>query len=1217
MQFLDVVWIIIDSVVCPFYQFIECVTHIDGSPCDWNCLSKAFDCVANLFGLLTPFSDSSSYNLDIFGGLINMVNEMWNALESSASSTSSIWDEIFGSLRRKKSFTPGSEFEEMSTGGVFHVLQQMDELSKASKRNTMHHFAYDHCTSNIIYNSKEDYFETRKPNGCSPIDAIKRVVICFLDGGNCIMDPMYDSSVFREYDPKFTRKTLSIYADYIWEKTLKFMNVTDNPFCYTILNGRHPLKMVGHSNLPYATCLKLMMPLNEFKIAAWVTKMMGSSFETEKGDQIVLRDDTPLVIKAQQTSAMWLERISNLSRNSREESKRLRMRQRENGQAQEDSALVWVAKQVYDKYSNSKYPQMLSSYARQSKLLKKAYYSKTVSIADGNDATEVMEILGQSSNTTSEEEYMKLQAKLFINHLDKFREEYHKSKPRWKRGCHKWNNYGRCKYESKWEREAIESGSIPEMVMVSDAGAVTYYEGNWTEEVIEYNEMRNREYIESDVDGQLMWVVNGLRNFSQRHNLTRAFRGVFELTGLSNWNIVKVPHGLYTAISEKNTKEVKLWLQGDLKYSIHDGFEEVSLEEKEEPKSRYTAVTNSIEPAEPLTWEKFKSVYSHHTQRLRAFRQYASDEHISIDEERKYFLFPIFNIRKDNPSTGEEYNITLNGVHLNQVFDFLMQVNNTRAYPNETYEIAFILPNGTRVVKQFTSSNFNFNEELLEFVDSVIHVFGAPANFLKDQYNDFIRIVGKPDYVNFFKDVVIPGIEFFFTCHVKQNINGTYLYNIFCFPLLPINIFSWITYVPNQYVPLQIPWPEELIVDNCVNVYNGRHGLLTYRRSDNCGMPGNRPFCPQIDYCQRTYRPCSAVGFSPDALDPILFANAVLPQLINWFFFGGIDIGTAEFISIFLSLFLFPIAGPVVGIIILGLIIFYWGVQVFLIHRGIAGVPFSFIVAIFLFLIAVYVPSLVNFAGFMYTVATLFIVFWLYCVIFGFNGFTINITQILIDITKFVNETAPLSWLVPDLQFLIDRFERFNYNYGHVPSVDIMCFLINYGNFAAGIGLILLAAYIFTLIGQSIWEGGKAGASATSGLKDSASGARSGVSSENLASHGEVFATGGIRGKTVNAVNRFTSDVNNSVRETIGVPIQGVSSRKRKTQKVVIPEDYIDEHNTNMKIRNIPDHEKKKAMEMIGYYIDSRNTDVKDLPIKHGQVVMAKAKPKPKGNKEH
>src|SRR5690606_3868525 len=102
--------------------------------------------------------------------------------------------------------------------------------------------------------------------------------------------------------------------------------------------------------------------------------------------------------------------------------------------------------------------------------------------------------------------------------------------------------------------------------------------------------------------------------------------------------------------------------------------------------------------------------------------------------------------------------------------------------------------------------------------------------------------------------------------------------------------------------------------------------------------------------------------------------------------------------------------------------------------------------------------------------------------------------------------TPPTSWLLPDLQFIIDRFNRYNYDYGEVPWVDELCFIINFGNFALSFLIIFISAYVLMLLTQTTWETGKSGANVLSGLGQTSHAGSAGMNTEVLGSHSELLS---------------------------------------------------------------------------------------------------------------
>jgi hypothetical protein len=1189
------IFVIVDTVVCPVYGFVQCVAPLTKSGCGWDCLADAFQCVQLDRGLFGAFGGSGKDTLYQLGKAIEDINDIYKSLKDIEKEIAKIADYIwpFG-ISKKKSVPEGpitrSDIEgmEIRKRSLYEIISQMDYVAKktSSESSGLVVPGQEDCMSNIYFDDNEGIYAKLNPRGCEPIEAIKLAVVCFMDGGNCAMDPVYDKTIFREYSPMFTPKTLSAYSDYIWKRTIEFLNITE-PNCQGALGESHPLKLLGKNSLIYSFCMKLHLPFNEMKFMQFVANNMAgnNTFAPNDTKIIGIGNDSPLVLSASQRSFTYISAARNIEINLRKQNQKV------NGKP-----ITWLVSELYTKFRRSEYAKILAEYADRSKYIRKEYT---------NDGTlmraqlpNVTEIWSKTKRNTGNDEHMSAQEKLFKEYLHKLRAQFYVDKPEAAKACYKWNRYRSCRYQNDPNMIDKEAENTNLLLFSEDEGAMAVTSG-YAVELFRYESIKNAEYLENDLNEQLKDFTKAMYEYTQRHSASNVMTGIDSLTGFLDWSIIKVPHSVYASIKNNDSDSLVGWINGNKKYTVKNGFEEIEDEIDESlPQNKAITQKNSM-PSWDTYYEKVKE-----GQKSKRWGSSYDPE----DTIRRYALFPFLNYRLDTKDDHDitKINVTYNGLSINNITDYLMQVENKKNPPNSTYEIMFTFANGTTQVKQFSSSNFNFNVQFIKFIDSIISWFGAPVNWLLDEYNNLIDALGKPNYVDFTKDGIINWLKFFFTCHVKENINGEYLYNIFCFPLLPIYIFEWIDYAPNQFVPTQIPWPVEIIDQNCVNTYNGRHGLLTFEFSDNCGDPGDRPFCPSINYCARTYKSCVDIGFSDDALDPWLYVFAVVPRLLNWFFFTPIPLETAEWISIFLSFLTFPIIGPMVGIIILGLLVLYWAISVFFLLAGATpGVPMSFIIALALIIVIIFAPALVSMAGLTYTISILFLTFWVYTLIFGFSGFNINVIQIIIDTTNFLNDTPPFSYVLPNLQFLVNRFERYNYGTGEIPAVDTMCFVFNYGNMALAVLIVFVSFYIMSLLAQTLYQVGLNASNIIRGGTNAGRTGSSATSTEQVASHGTVPISSQYKG--TEPVRTISSNINANAREGIKY------GSNNKTIQMILPQEYIDPVNTNLKVRKMTKSDKKNANGAIGHLM---TPGLQTTPVSH-RMVSIEPDSQPKKTRKH
>lgn len=119
-------------------------------------------------------------------------------------------------------------------------------------------------------------------------------------------------------------------------------------------------------------------------------------------------------------------------------------------------------------------------------------------------------------------------------------------------------------------------------------------------------------------------------------------------------------------------------------------------------------------------------------------------------------------------------------------------------------------------------ADFNANqwfEDLLNWLGTWL--FGAAENAFTEVVDDVTEIV---EQVNVTKELIILlyKLNVATACTWPVQVNGSTVYNVFCLPLLPATLGAWITALPTPILRPQIPWPQELIQDDCVNVYNGK-----------------------------------------------------------------------------------------------------------------------------------------------------------------------------------------------------------------------------------------------------------------------------------------------------------------------------------------------------------------------------------------------------------
>lgn len=1029
------VYVIIDSVICPSYNMVVCIYNLPGN-CDWDCLENAFDCVSGGFDIFQFFSKALSEFCATFGGMIDDINQLYSDVKWLDDQVDDIWNDI-SSIFKKKSFTPDFNFRNVSTSPtpshkksyqeiLYEAHHNQNLYSNVRKSRSIDSMIDNECVNNVFYNDNEAIY-MQFDKGCTPIDAIKLSIICFIDGGLCLHDKGYDDLIFYEYyTTKMSKKRLAEYADIVWSQVIDFISINNNNSCYDILKRHHPLK--EKPSPTYMLCFNGMKYYNYGKML----------FKTPQNNKTSIHEYNSLIP---------LSSYGSLSSYQQSETLRIiNMAKRVNStfskiNAEKGNPFIWVGKQIHKSFIESEYYNIMNEYISRMKLLRNIYKGNiTISNVDDED---FWRIVGELPNSATDDDHEKKQGELFLHYTGKAATHYWKDKPVKKKGCTSNNNiFKHCKSTHTWEpRKKYEGGTE---IMIYDED-----DYRRQKEIEEYNEemiLRHKEEYEnhnSEFSEAIGNISERVSNASQRHNYGRAFDTIHDFTGIGNWTSVKVSHAFVTSWLNGTTYQLFNWLSGKLKYDVKTGFS------RAHPDWTDTLIDPDLRGS-----NKFQE---------RMDEKKKKAEEFDKNKPRKYFFGPIFG--REYNKESENYTSTILGIPSNLVWDYLYNVSaNSNGYATGNYTIYNQLNNGTYIFKQFSKSDFNLNDVIIDEIDNIIYFFGAPERYIRKQYDNLLDYLSGVNLQGFAKDSLVNYVETFLTCHIPENINGTYVWNILCFPILPINALDWLQYLPTSAFPIQIPWPEDIIKDNCVNHYNGDHGIFTYKPSDNCGEPGDRPFCPFSDYCARTYHKCPDLGYEYDVLDTILYMFAVLPRVINWFFLSPIPMLTAEFIAFALLALMIPVIGPFVVIPYVAIIIIFWAVNIVT-----PGVPMSFIVAMLLIISIIFIPALLNLAQFVVTLALVFLTMWFMTLFFGFTPLNINLIQAWIDVTNWFRNTPGVSnfvnLLFGDLQFLVDRYEKFNYGMtGSIPGKDTACFIISFGQIACSIGVLVIAWYVFKIL---------------------------------------------------------------------------------------------------------------------------------------------------------
>lgn len=124
-------------------------------------------------------------------------------------------------------------------------------------------------------------------------------------------------------------------------------------------------------------------------------------------------------------------------------------------------------------------------------------------------------------------------------------------------------------------------------------------------------------------------------------------------------------------------------------------------------------------------------------------------------------------------------------------------------------------------------ADFNANQYFEDVINWVASwLFGVAEDAFSEIVDDVTRIV---EQVNVTKELIffLQKLDVATNCRWPDQVNGSQIYNPFCFPLIPATFGSWITPLPTTFLQPQLPWPKELISQDCVNVYNGKSFLPT------------------------------------------------------------------------------------------------------------------------------------------------------------------------------------------------------------------------------------------------------------------------------------------------------------------------------------------------------------------------------------------------------
>jgi hypothetical protein len=345
----------------------------------------------------------------------------------------------------------------------------------------------------------------------------------------------------------------------------------------------------------------------------------------------------------------------------------------------------------------------------------------------------------------------------------------------------------------------------------------------------------------------------------------------------------------------------------------------------------------------------------------------------------------------------------------------------------------------------------DFNREFIRLIDDIVTYFRVTVKGDIVKYFDKLIDYWKNFNIKkYFEEKVENTLETIVECDYPAQINGSSIYSPFCLPLIDEKVFSWIE--PPDQIYVQIPWPSELIEQDCVNTYNGEPYLFKLRFSDNCNNTDGytRPGCPKTDYCPRTYKTCKSFGFK-SFVHAFAFLLGSVPGIINSFTQPSSGIA----IEVFREFALIIVTGvslPIPFLLLITIPLTIVGVWFIWISFG-AYVPYGLILLPILVLIFIFVPSLiVNFPA-VYILGVVFTALWIISLLVTIPELrispTLELANALVSAQDYVEGTIWIpDWIIPDFGVFVEILKRFDYTSTDfvVPTADIFCFCWTFGN---------------------------------------------------------------------------------------------------------------------------------------------------------------------------
>lgn len=410
---------------------------------------------------------------------------------------------------------------------------------------------------------------------------------------------------------------------------------------------------------------------------------------------------------------------------------------------------------------------------------------------------------------------------------------------------------------------------------------------------------------------------------------------------------------------------------------------------------------------------------------------------------------------------------------------------------------------------------FDSNQIIYDVIDYVFAKLGLNAS-INDFVNDIIDFFSDFDFGGFTTDDLANFTDEYFSCAIPENIDGTDVFSPFCFGLLPEAMFRFFKLAPNDVFQVQIPWPEELIKEPCVNTYNGNNSLFFLELSNNCEIDdefsSRRVLCDSIipcDFCLKEYRACAAAicnfdngtnigaeelcdilggmqledgtcnvngnilslqmqcellggelvpGFG-DVVDTLFYLLLAIPRLLEFLISGSIDIKIVEdllnlYVGIRLvrAFALTPIK-LIVSILVAGTFSHFPTWTIAKLFGD--QLPIGLLLAILMAWGIYLYPHYSFYLLIVYLAVTVLVVTWGFSLFFEFPNLVevLDLVGWLLKALNAINDFPLFFWL--NLTPLIMRLERFDIGTDPIPKVVNFCFGWTLGNF----GLLFLVIF--------------------------------------------------------------------------------------------------------------------------------------------------------------